>query len=479
VENTEEKKNTYTLFWSGEEISADYLSTYYANELDEIKDKNLLLGEFKSNGKYVFNAEMKKALVAIKKRVEDKNENSYFLIAKTFKNSFNFKMRVFEVEDNNLLAANLYLIEVVDDERFKKPIKTFVAQYVDKKNDEFINKAKYIFNIVVDGEFNEFEKRENETIIEPILPKLVEKNEALLEIAAENFIEAMIEELEKTEEGKKILKEFEEATKYLENKGKSKKEALEKGEEIAPKPNFKQLKKKLDSIVEGNKGYEVIIQTNPEIKKAIEKYNEAVEQEKKASAQTELMPEDYKKIKEEIDKEKNKTAPTPVKKAQSTKSNSGKSAGGGGDSANKKTKKGRDGGDGNKKKDNKKKEEPKKHIWDGFVMPSYFDVPILKINVDEKIKTKKNTPPPKIQTTEKKPVLKGTETVAPPIQVVNPIVNPFLNPSIRVSAELIKDSTMINSLQQAGGSEITKEEHIKYDYTESLIKTTQKEQIKI
>ena len=54
MEKTEEKKTSYTLFWSGEEISTDYLSKYYENELDDIKEENILLGEFDKKGKYTF-----------------------------------------------------------------------------------------------------------------------------------------------------------------------------------------------------------------------------------------------------------------------------------------------------------------------------------------------------------------------------------------------------------------------------------------
>ncbi len=384
---TEEKKESYTLFWSGEEISTDYLSQYYANELDELKDENLLVGSFTSKGKYVFSPETKKALVSIKKKVEDKTDNSYFLVAKTFKNNFNFKMRVFEVEDETLLAANLYLIEVVDDERFTKPLKTFVAQYVDKKNDEFINKAKYIFNISIDGEFNEFERKENETIIEPVAPKPREKNEAALEIAYEKYIEAMLEELENAGElGKKIKAEFEKETKYLESKEKAK-EPVERGDiekEPLPKPNYKALKRKLDAIIEKNKGLEVLTKENPKIEEVVKKHNEAVAQEKENSKQIEIMPDDFKKLKEE---EKKKDAPAAggtAPKKEGAKKSSGASKSGGDGGGGKKADKKKDGGGGGKKKD--KKKDSKDPDWKGAGDPKAKAIKIEKIDIAKMLK---------------------------------------------------------------------------------------------
>lgn len=366
MEKTEEKKTSYTLFWSGEEISTDYLSKYYENELDDIKEENILLGEFDKNGKYTFTQEVKKGLVAIKKRVDEKNDNSYFLIAKTNKNAFTFKMKIFEIEGRDLYAANLYIIEVVDDERFLKPLKTFVAQFVDKKNDEFVNKAKYAFNIVVEGEFNELEKKANENIIEPILPKPREKNQAFLDIAIEVLLEELLEELEKCgETGKKIKEEFEKETGYTASK-----EGVKKGE--IPKPNYNSLKKKLDIIVEKNKGYEQLIALNPNLEKAFQKFNQAVANERATSRQVEIMPEDYKKLNEEAKgekKEEKKDTKAPAKggakpAAKKAAGGGGKSSGGGGGGK----KGGKKGGGGGGKKD-KKKDKKADPAWKGAVMP--------------------------------------------------------------------------------------------------------------
>ena len=447
--NTEEKKETYTLFWSGEEISADYLSKYYANELDEIKDKNILLGEFSKNGKYIFNTEMKRALVAIKKRMDDKNDNSYFLVAKTLKNVFTFKMRIFEVENDSLLAANLYLIEVVDDERFKKPLKTFVAQYVDKKNDEFINKAKYIFNIAVEGEFNEFERKENENIMTPVLPKTRERNEAALDVAAENYIEAILQELEKCgEEGKKIKEEFEQATKYSENKQIAKAEKADKEKIPAPRPNYRAIKKKLDSIVEKYKGYENLVEKNPEIKKAVEKYNESVEQEKATSAQAEIMLEDYKKLKEETKKEEPTKASTPAAKKEEKKSGGGGS-GGGGKSKGKGGKP--SGGGGGKKPDKKtKKEDPPS--WKNAVAPNATEVKIKEIDIEKELKglalkQKQEKPIDKPKTLQK-PKLKNPAIITPkiPSKGAKEVVFEDGTKVKRLDAVVFKDDAKIKKL---------------------------------
>lgn len=371
MEKTEEKNEKLTLFWSGEEISTEYLSKYYENELDDIKEENILLGEFDKNGKYSFSQEVKRGLVAIKKRVDEKNDNSYFLVAKTTKNSFTFKMKVFEIEGKELLGANLYIIEVVDDVRFVKPLKTFVAQYVDKKNDEFINKAKYVFNINVEGEFNELEKQTNDAIAEAILPQAREKNQTYLDIAIEVLIEEILAELEFCgEDGKKIKEEFEKETQYT-----SSKEKVAKGE--LPKPNYRELKKKLDQIIEKNKGYEALVAVNPNFGKVFEKFNQAIENEKAQSKQTELMFEDFKKLDEKKEEKKEEKKADKGGAKSASKSSGGKSAGGGKSSGGGGGKKGgKKGGGGGGKKD-KKKDKKKDPAWKGAVNTT-LKPPIIK-----------------------------------------------------------------------------------------------------
>lgn len=385
MENTEEVKQAYTLFWSGEEISADYLSKYYENELDNIKEENLLLGNFNAKGKYFFAPETKKALIAIKKAVEEKIDNSYYLIAKTIKHSFAFKMKVFEVEDETLLAANLYLIEVVDDERFKKPIKTFVAQYVDNKDEQFINKAKYIFNISIDGDFLDYEKQENEKIIAPVLPKEQLKNIAMLELAAENYVKEILAALETSGEiGKEILKEFE--IKSFVNEGE--------------KPfTFIELKKKLDAIIEKKKSLQLLAQTNQAIALAIKKYNEAVENEKIFTKNAELSYDEVKKIDEESKKEEKKEEKKETKKPSASKGGGGKSGGGGKKGGGKKKDKGggkKGGGGKGGKKD--KKDEPSWKNAPAFDLKKFaFDN--FKPSKPEKapVKEEKKAPTPKIK----------------------------------------------------------------------------------
>lgn len=393
MEKTEEKKEQFTLFWSGDNVSTGFLSKYYANELDTIKEQNMLLGEFNGKGKYSFSQETKKALIAVKKAVEEKIENSYYIIAKTFKNTFSFKMKIFDVEDDSLLAANLYLIEVVDDERFKKPLKTFIAQYIDKKNDEFINKAKYVFNITTQGDFLDYEKKENETIIEPVLPKFRAKNVDMLEIAAESFVKEIIEELKKTKEGKKILKEF------FDKAGDEGKKLLNNDEK--EKPNFLELKKVLDIVVENNKGFEKLVESNPQIEKSIQKYNEAVDAEKEFAKNIELSHNEFKELKNKEEKKEEKKE-DKGKDSASTKGNSSKSSGNTGKSNGSKSDK-KDKGNkskgGKDKKDKGKKDDKKKKVF--AIDPGFQTIKIK--TADEILKAQKQT---NKKPTEKKPVQK-------------------------------------------------------------------------
>ena len=375
MENTEEKKQkSYKLFWSGEEISVDYLAKYYENELDAIIDENLLLGNFNSSGKYFFSNEVKRGLIAIKKKIEDKVNNSYFIVSKTVKNVYTFKMKIVDVQDDSLLAANLYLIEIVDDERFQKPLKTFIAQYVDKKNDEFINKAKYIFNISVDGEFNSFEKNTNHEILTPVMPKKKKLEGKTLEQLAKDYVESLLIELEKCGDvGKNILKMFKEETEVKE------------GQEPL---SYLQLKKKLDALIEKHSSLAKLIKENPQLAEVIKNYNEAFELEKKrldvAEAYAETLP-DVKKDDKSSDKAPNKGTANkkPASKAGG-KAGGSKSAGGGGKGG-----KGKGGGGGGKKdkKKEKKKDPPYKNA-----------VPPQKIEIKVKLSTTTKVGPAKVST---------------------------------------------------------------------------------
>lgn len=312
MENTEEKIS-YKVFWSGEEISTEYLAKFYENELDEIKKDNLLLGTFSADGKYSFSSETKKALIAIKKKIDDSKDNSYFVLSKATKSVFTFKMRIFEV-DEDFLAANLYLIEVADDLRFEKPLKTFVAQYVDKNNSEFLARAKYVFNIVIDDDFLEKDKEENEEIIKPItiMETLDLQTQTIL---AKVFVEEMMQELENCgEKGKKVLEVLQA----------EKETVVEEGQEKPKEPNYIELKKKMLAEIEKNGGIKAIIDENPKIEEVVKKNNDRIAANKELDKVKEISMPEVKKEEKKEEKKEDKKAPAkkPAAKGDSGKSGS-------------------------------------------------------------------------------------------------------------------------------------------------------------
>ena len=339
MENTEEKIIKEKVFWSGEEISDKFLAQYYSNMLDDIRIDNQLLGQFEGE-KYFFTEDIKKALIAIRKRVDDKNGDSYFVVSKTLKKVLSFKMRVFKVSDGTLLAANLYLIEIVDDPRFQKPLKTFIAQYVDKNNDEFVNKAKYIFNINVEDEFLEAERQENESQIGNKFPKILSEREDVIEDLNKKFLEELIPELEKCgEEGKKIVEDY-----------KKELEATSSDKKIS----YTVLKKKIDILIEKNGGLKFFTEKNPKIKEVISSYSEKVFATKKEAKKEEISIEQPKKQEEKKQEEKSVNVPKAVKPTASSSASSKDKSGGGAKSGGGKSKPG-----GGKAGANKKKEEKK------------------------------------------------------------------------------------------------------------------------
>lgn len=341
MENTEEKTIKEKIFWSGEEISDKFLAQYYSNILDDIREENQLLGKFEGD-KYCFQEEIKKALIAVRKKVEDHNGDSYFVVSKTLKNVLTFKMRIFKVADGSLLAANLYLIEIVDDVRFNKPLKTFVAQYVDKNNEEFVNKAKYIFNINVDGEFLELERQGNEDQIGGYFPQRSNSIEEQLEELNKNFLLTLIAELEKSGiEGKKIAEEY--------------KKLLDKQTKEG-KVSYTKLKKDVDILIEQNGGLKSLTEKNPNIKDIISQYNDKASTIKQETKKVELSTDKPKK--EDLKGKEEKKQETS--KAQKPMAKSSPSSGGGKSGGDAKKSGGGKKGGGGKKKDDKKKDNKKK-----------------------------------------------------------------------------------------------------------------------
>ena len=377
----QEKKELYKVFWSGEDVSAEYLSEYYKNELERIKHENGLMGEFKASGKYVFSPEVKRGLIAIKKKIEDKKDNTYLLISKTTQTLFSFKMRIFEVEgQKDLLAANLYLIEIVDDERMEKSLITFVAQYVDLNNDEFINKVKYMFNISVDGEFAEYEKKENESIILPLLPAYKVPAISQEEID-KNYVERMLEELENCGDiGKKILDAFKLKTKT---------------EKEDQKISFTLQRKMLNAIIEKNKAMPLLV-SNTSVVEIIKTYNDHI----KAIKTQEKTIEPFKeKVEEEKKEDKAKSA--GASKPASKKASGGKPA--------KKEKAKANKIPPSKKDDKKKKDKKKDSPYKDAVAVKKKEIEIAKIELNiPKTEPVKKTPKVISTIKTKVPLSKGT-----------------------------------------------------------------------
>ena len=393
----EEKKTSYKVFWSEQEVSDKFLVQYYSQMINQIAKENKLLGKFDGE-KYSITQDVKSALIKIRKKVEEKNDNSYFITAKLPDKVFTFKMRVFEVDNGNMLAASLYLIEIVDSELFAKPLKSFIAQYVDKNNDEFMHKAKYAFNISVEGEFNEHEKLENKELF-----KINTKVKALSTVANEKlskmFILEMLKQFEtSTKLGQEIIDEFKNKNPNFEDE----------------KVSYSELKKSFDEIVEKNGGYAELLKENEGMKTVVKNFVNDVDKEFSQVVQVEaIVPppkkEDKKEEKKEAGKDSAKSSAKGGGKSSSKgeKKAGGKSGGGGG-----KKKGGTD-----KKKDSKKKEKKP-------ATPYTFDLSYKSIfGTEKKVEIKK--PTLKITATEKEkpkvvikpePVIKKPEPVIPKIE---------------------------------------------------------------
>jgi len=418
LENTEENTIKETIFWSGEEISDKFLAQYYSNILDDVREENQLLGKFEGD-KYCFQEEIKKALIAVRKKVEDHNGDSYFVVSKTLKNVLTFKMRIFKVADGSLLAANLYLIEIVDDVRFNKPLKTFVAQYVDKNNEEFVNKAKYVFNINVDGEFLELERQGNENEIGGHFPRRNATIEEQIEELNKNFLLALIAELEKGgAEGKKIAEEY--------------KKLLDKQTQEG-KVSYTKLKKEVDILIEQNGGFKALVAENPNVKDVILQYNEKVLTIKQEIKKVEFSIDDKPKKEDLKGKEEKKQE---TSKAQKPMAKSSPSSGGGKSGGDAKKSGGGKKGGGGKKKDDKKKDNKKKEKF--FAGEEFF----VRTTTEQKA------------TEEQRPIVqeaKNNANVANPGQNLADFDN-FNFETVEVEAEVVVEETAENGVEANTGN---------------------------
>lgn len=233
------------------DIDGGYLNEKY--EIDRYKYEqyadvvdNLMLGNYNEFGEYIIQDEIKEELIACNKVIEDNYENILFVKSQKKVNAFshlNFAVKVIDSDKEGYKLAVLELLEPIYKAKgfIENTQATKLKKVVLPNNDIFKQEVYKAFNILLDTSIDgsEIENADDEfkEIIERKIRLLYIKQN--VEKQQSNYYEIAynknVEELKKTEEGKKVLENTKKdevvATKYLnvkEDDYKSKNELLVK-----------------------------------------------------------------------------------------------------------------------------------------------------------------------------------------------------------------------------------------------------------
>ncbi len=235
---------------SGEVLENPSLIDYYRlHQIDEIYF-NKLLGDFNAEGKYNIDADVKKALIKVRKLITEVTEEKYVAISEFKYVGLNFMVKYWQGE-NNQGIANLYLIERLDGDE----LTTFVAQYISEYNQEFKMRVKTAFNLLNDIEdFEDEYSQQIDALCQARAEKHAER-EYVVEIQSEFYIKELLRMLEEGgEQAQKVAEEF----KPIMN---------QKLAEENKSGVFSKLRIKLDKIIIKHGGFNALTKENPDFVK--------------------------------------------------------------------------------------------------------------------------------------------------------------------------------------------------------------------
>lgn len=230
------------------DIDGGYLNEKY--EIDRYKYEqyadvvdNLMLGNYNEFGEYIIQDDIKEELIACNKIIEDNYENILFVKSEAKVNAFsylNFAVKVVDCDKDGYKMAILELLEPIYKAKgfIENTQATKLKKVILPNNDIFRQEVYKAFNILLNTS-TEGSKIENDDNFKAIIDRkikllYIKQN---IETQESNYYEVIynknVEELKKTDTGKKVLesakKDEEIAQKYLnvsENDFKSKNELL-------------------------------------------------------------------------------------------------------------------------------------------------------------------------------------------------------------------------------------------------------------
>ncbi len=165
---------------------------------------NRLVGSFKE-GKYTISQALKEEFVKRNKYLTERGENYLTALLYTKHINLKFQLRFEELDKENYIAKFYILEKCEGGER-----STFVADYVEENNIHFRQKAREVFNILLENDsleppdFDEIDRR-----MKLFQKKLDEERMFVVEMYSELFVLRMIDFLKTLgKDGEKILKQF-------------------------------------------------------------------------------------------------------------------------------------------------------------------------------------------------------------------------------------------------------------------------------
>lgn len=200
------------------------IDRYKLQQFGDVVD-NLMLGNYNEFGDYEIQPEIKSELLLCKKVISDNYENLLFVESLSRVNAFgklNFVVKVINSEQSGYKTAILQLLEPI----YK------AKGYIENTQATVIKKVNLPYNAVFKSEvykaFNiisvEGEGAEKETVKEDEFKEIIDRKIRLLYIKKNNQSQEdfevcyhkNIEELKKSEEGKKVLEEYKKEEKVAE-----------------------------------------------------------------------------------------------------------------------------------------------------------------------------------------------------------------------------------------------------------------------
>lgn len=201
------------------DIDGGYLSDKYEIDrykLEQFNDvvDNLMLGNYNEFGEYVIQDDIKEELIKCYKVIEDNYENILFVKSQATVNVFsylNFAVKVLASEETGYKTAVLELLEPIYKAKgyIENTQATVIKKIVLPDNEIFIDEVYKNFNILVDKNDGKKEINDDfEAIIDRKIRLLYIKQHALLQEDYMMCYKKSIDELNKTEEGKEIIKQY-------------------------------------------------------------------------------------------------------------------------------------------------------------------------------------------------------------------------------------------------------------------------------